>query len=44
MIKSGFVEAKILDETIGELNKPKDACFRFMIFTVPSLVVENEPF
>ena len=29
LIKSGFVQANILNETIGEINKPKDVCFKF---------------
>jgi len=29
LIKSGFVRANILNETIGEINKPKDVCFKF---------------
>lgn len=28
LIKSGFVQAKILNETVGEINKPKDICFK----------------
>ena len=29
LIKSGFVQAKILNETVGEIKKPKDFCFKF---------------
>ena len=29
LIKSGFVQAKILNETVGEINKPTDVCFKF---------------
>lgn len=29
LIKSAFVHAKILKETIGEINKPKDVCLKF---------------
>ena len=29
VIKSGFVQAEILNETVGEINKPKDVCFKF---------------
>jgi hypothetical protein len=29
LIKSGFVKAKIVNETIGVINKPKDVCFKF---------------
>ena len=28
-IKSGFVQARILIETDGEIKKPKDVCFKF---------------
>ena len=28
-IKSGFIQAKILNEIAGEINKPKDVCFKF---------------
>ena len=28
-IKSGFVQVKILNETVGEIKKPKDVCFKF---------------
>jgi len=29
LIKSGFIQAKILNEIVGEINKPKDVCFKF---------------
>ena len=29
LIKSGFVQAKIINETVGEIYKPKDICFKF---------------
>jgi len=29
LIKSGFINAGIIDETIGELEKPKDIYFKF---------------
>ncbi|CAF3971662.1 unnamed protein product [Rotaria sp. Silwood1] len=29
LIKSGFINAGIIDETIEELEKPKDICFKF---------------
>ncbi len=29
LIKSGFVQATILNETVGEINKPNDVCFKF---------------
>ena len=29
LIKSGSVQAKILKETVGEISKPKDVCFKF---------------
>jgi hypothetical protein len=29
LLKSGFVQAKILNETTGEINKPKEICFKF---------------
>ncbi|CAF1589443.1 unnamed protein product [Rotaria magnacalcarata] len=28
LIKSGFVQAKILNETVDEIKKPKDVCFK----------------
>ena len=29
LIKSSFAEVKMLDETIGEINKPNDVCLEF---------------
>ena len=29
LIESGFVQAKVINETIGEIVKPKDVCFKF---------------
>ena len=29
LIKSGFVNATIINETLGEIRKPKDVCFKF---------------
>lgn len=29
LIRSGFIQAKILNETAGEVNIPKDVCFNF---------------
>jgi hypothetical protein len=29
LIKNGFVQARITNETIGQIEKPKDVCFRF---------------
>ena len=29
LIKSGFVQAKIINETISKIDKPKDVCFKF---------------
>ena len=29
LIKSGFVQARMLNETVGEIKKPKDVCFKF---------------
>jgi hypothetical protein len=29
LIKSGFLQTKIFNETVGGTNKPKDVCFKF---------------
>jgi len=29
LLKSGFVEAEMLNETTGDINKPKGICFKF---------------
>ncbi|CAF1050956.1 unnamed protein product [Rotaria magnacalcarata] len=29
LIKNGFVQARITNETIGQIEKPKDVCLRF---------------
>ena len=29
LIKSGFMQAKIINETIGEIKKPQYVCFQF---------------
>ncbi|CAF3921100.1 unnamed protein product [Rotaria sp. Silwood1] len=29
LIKSGFIQARITNETIGNIEKPKDICFKF---------------
>jgi hypothetical protein len=29
LIKSGFIQARITNETTGQIEKPKDVCFRF---------------
>ncbi|CAF4628267.1 unnamed protein product, partial [Rotaria sp. Silwood2] len=29
LIRSGFIQAKILNQTVGEIKKPKDVCFKF---------------
>ena len=29
LIKSGFVQAKIINEAVGEILKPKEICFKF---------------
>ncbi|CAF4112054.1 unnamed protein product [Rotaria sp. Silwood2] len=37
LIKSGFVQTKILNEIVGEINKPKEMCFKFydLYYSVP---------
>ena len=32
LIKAGFVQATMLNETVGEIKKPKDVCFTFCDF------------
>ncbi len=29
LIKNGFIQARITNETIGHIEKPKDVCFKF---------------
>ncbi len=29
LIKNGFMQARITTETIGQIEKPKDVCFKF---------------
>jgi len=29
LIKNGFIQARITNETIGQIEKPKDICFKF---------------
>ena len=29
LFRCGFIQAKVLNETVGEIKKPKDVCFKF---------------